>query len=122
MMREIFVECRRVLKADGLWTVMFTHVSQDAWEALTRSLIESDWTITSTVPVASESEHSIHQMDQAAAASSIFISCRKRDERAAVPTAWIGIGCTGVQQRIRRAVEPGLSAFEPLRLHAFDEM
>ena len=27
MMREIFAECRRVLKPDGLMTVMFTHVS-----------------------------------------------------------------------------------------------
>jgi adenine-specific DNA methylase len=122
MMQEIFAECRRVLKPDGLMTVMFTHVSQEAWEALTRSLVESDWTITSTVPVASESEHSIHQMEQAAAASSIFITCRKRDAREAVPAAWTGIGGTGVQQRVRRAVEQGLRDFEPLHLNPVDEM
>jgi putative DNA methylase len=121
-MGEIFEESRRVLKSDGLLTVMFTHVSQTAWETLTRSLIESRWTITSTVPVASESEHSIHQMGQAAAASSIFITCRKREEAAAAPAAWTGIGGTGVQQRVRRAVEEGLRDFEDLHLSPVDEM
>jgi adenine-specific DNA methylase len=121
MMGDIFAECRRVLKPDGMRTVMFTHVSQEAWEALTRSLIEAGWTITSTVPVASESEHSIHQMHQAAAASSIFLSCRKREAPSAVPAAWTGIGGTGVQQRVRRAVEGGLRDFAPLKLNAVDE-
>jgi putative DNA methylase len=122
MMGEIFAECRRVLGPDGLLTIMFTHVSQDAWETLTRSLIESRWAITSTVPVVSESKHSIHQMDQAAAASSIFITCRRRDEIDVVPVAWTGIGGTGVQQRIRRAVEQGLRDFEGLHLNPVDEM
>jgi adenine-specific DNA methylase len=121
-MQEIFAECRRVLKRDGLMTVMFTHVSQHAWEALTRSLIESGWTITSTLPVASESEHSIHQMDLAAAASSIFLSCRRRTETAALPTAWTGIGGMGVRSRVRSAVEQGLRDFEPLSLNPVDEM
>jgi len=101
---------------------MFTHVSQQAWEALTRSLIESGWTVTSTVPVASESEHSIHQMGQAAAASSIFLSCRKRDTAASVPAVWTGMGGAGVLSRVRRAVEEGLKEFEPLRLNPVDEM
>jgi adenine-specific DNA methylase len=54
MMQEIFHECRRVLKDEGLLTLMFTHKSQDAWEALTRSLIEAGWTITASFPVESE--------------------------------------------------------------------
>jgi putative DNA methylase len=72
--------------------------------------------------VASESEHSIHQMDQAAAASSIFITCRMRDALATGSAAWIGIGGTGVRQRIRRAVEQGLRDFEALHLNPVDEM
>jgi hypothetical protein len=64
----------------------------------------------------------MHQMDQAAAASSIFLSCRKRDETAAAPAAWTGIGGTGVQPRIRRAVEQGLQDFEALHLSPVDEM
>jgi adenine-specific DNA methylase len=122
IMGEIFTECRRVLKPNGMMTVMFTHVSQNAWEALTRSLIEAGWTITSTVPVESEFAASMHQMDQAAAASSIFLSCRKREEPAAGSAAWTGIGGTGVQHRVRQAVEGGLHDFAPLKLNPVDEM
>ncbi|MBY6274117.1 MAG: DNA methylase, partial [Bacillaceae bacterium] len=35
LMGEIFRECRRVLKDEGIMTLMFTHKSQEAWEALT---------------------------------------------------------------------------------------
>jgi putative DNA methylase len=37
-MAAIFLEQRRVLKPDGIMTVMFTHKETDAWDALSRSL------------------------------------------------------------------------------------
>ncbi|NOQ45472.1 MAG: hypothetical protein GQ559_02175 [Desulfobulbaceae bacterium] len=43
LMGELFTECRRVVKDDGILTMMFTHKSQNAWETLTRSLIEYGW-------------------------------------------------------------------------------
>ncbi len=123
MMAEIFAECRRVVKDDGLMTLMFTHKTQEAWETLTRSLIESGWTITAAFPVESESAHSTHQMNMAAAASSIFLACRKREERDHhAPSAWTGLGGRGVQARIRRAVEEALEEFQPLGLDPVDEM
>jgi adenine-specific DNA methylase len=61
MMGQIFAECRRVLKDNGLMTLMFTHKTQEAWEALTHSLIEAGWTITASIPVESEAAESIHQ-------------------------------------------------------------
>jgi adenine-specific DNA methylase len=121
-MGEIFAECRRVLKDDGIMTIMFTHKTQEAWEALTRSLIESGWTITSSLPVESESAASMHQKDMAAAASSIFLTCRKRREAGNTPATWTGFGGTGVARRIREAVRKGLQDFAPLRLSAVDEM
>jgi putative DNA methylase len=122
MMQEIFNECRRVLKHDGLMTLMFTHKSQDAWEALTRSLIEAGWTITASFPVESEGEHSIHQKDTASAASSIFLSCRKRTVEHPFPAVWTGLGGQGVQHRIRAAVQQGLIEFKLLNLTPVDEM
>jgi adenine-specific DNA methylase len=122
MMSEIFAECRRVLKPDGIMTVMFTHISEEAWQALTRSLIEAGWKITSTLPVTSEGGNSMHQRDVAAAASSVLLTGRKREMRDSAGAAWTGIGGTGVQQRVRRAVEEGLKDFEPLRLNPVDEM
>lgn len=71
-MREIFVECQRVLKDDGVMTLMFTHKTQQAWETLTKALIESGWIITASMPVESEYVNGIHQRELAAAASSIF--------------------------------------------------
>ena len=122
LMGEIFAESRRVVKDDGLMTLMFTHKAQDAWETLTRSLIEAGWEITSCFPVESESGHSTHQMNMASAASTIFISCRKRDTKNPEPAFWSGLGGGGVQHQVRTAVEQGLAEFRPLKLNAVDQM
>jgi adenine-specific DNA methylase len=122
MMGEIFSECARVLKDKGLMTIMFTHKSLAAWEALTQSLIASNWNITATIPVESEFANSQHIMENASASSSIFIACRKRLNRAAETSTWTGFGGSGVQQKIRKAVQEGLEEFRPLKLNPVDEM
>jgi len=122
MMVEIFKECYRSLKPNGLMLIMYTHKSQDAWEALTRSLIESNFIISSSFPVESESTRDIHHKEMAAAVSSIFIACRKRMTEAAEPAVWAGFGNTGIQHRIRQAVSEGLGEFAQLKLNAVDEM
>lgn len=122
LMGEIFAESRRVVKDDGVMTLMFTHKAQDAWETLTRSLIESGWEITSCFPVESESGYSTHQMNMASAASTIFITCRKRALNNQRVAFWSGLGGTGVQHQIRSAVEAGLDEFRPLKLNAVDQM
>ena len=38
-MAAIFAECRRVLKPDGIMTLMFTHKATGAWDALTKGLM-----------------------------------------------------------------------------------
>ncbi|MGQ4808768.1 hypothetical protein NKDENANG_02157 [Candidatus Entotheonellaceae bacterium PAL068K] len=123
MMQEIFNECRRVLKDEGLMTLMFTHKSQDAWEALTRSLIVAGWTITASFPIESEFSASMHQKNKAATASSIFLACRKRaSDPSTGAAAWTGPGGQGVRHRLRAAVQQGLTEFEPLGLGPVDEM
>lgn len=122
MMAEIFTESRRVIKNSGIMALMFTHKSQDAWESLTQSLIESGWVITASVPVEAESTHSMHLMQKAGAVSSVFIACRKRISQTNEPAIWAGFGGTGVQQRIRQTVKEGLEDFKPLNLNPVDEM
>jgi len=122
MMGDIFGECQRVLKDNGLMTLMFTHKSQEAWEALTRALIEFGWIISSCFPVESEFGHSQHIMDQASATSSVFLSCRKRDINDREPTSWTGFGGTGVQHKVRESVREGLKEFESLNLGPVDEL
>lgn len=103
-------------------TIMFTHKTQDGWEVLTRSLIDSGWTITASFPIESESGASLHQKDMAAAASFVFLSCRKRSESNSFPAFWSGLGGQGVQHKIQSAVEQGLKEFAELKLNPVDEM
>lgn len=121
-MSEIFAECRRVMKYDGVLTMMFTHKKQEAWETLTRALIENGWIISSSFPVDSEASVSMHQRDMAAAASSIFLACRKRDMEDCEPSIWKGFGGTGVLPQLQEAVRQSLKDFEVLHLNTVDEM
>ena len=77
-MAAIFAECRRVLKPDGIMTLMFTHKATGAWDALTKGLIEAGFVITASWPINTEPESSLHIKDKAAANSTIFLVCRPR--------------------------------------------
>jgi putative DNA methylase len=122
LMHEMYQECHRVTKSNGRMVLMFTHKSQEGWETLTRALIDSGWTISSTFPVDSEQGHSIHIRDNASASSSIFIVCRKREKSAGEPVLWKAFGGRGVQQRIIEEVRQGLIEFAALKLRPVDTM
>jgi adenine-specific DNA methylase len=77
-MAAIFTECRRVLKPDGIMTLMFTHKATGAWDALTTGLMHAGFTITASWPINTEFAHSMHIKDKAAASSTIFLACRPR--------------------------------------------
>ena len=57
-MTAIFAECDRVLRDDGVMTVMFTHKRAEAWDTLGMALMEAGFTIETSWPVNTESEHS----------------------------------------------------------------
>ena len=84
LMTDTFGECRRVLRDDGVLTVMFTHKKQEAWEKLFEALIEAGFTITATWPVKTESEHSLHIARKNSAQSTVLLVARKRPEGAEV--------------------------------------
>ena len=98
-MAQIFAECRRVIKPDGIMTVMFTHKSTTAWDALTVALINAGFSITRTWPVKTEAESSIHIKDRAAARTTIFLVCRPREHNP-TPAPW-----HRVEELIARAVQ-----------------
>ena len=77
-MARIFAECRRVLKANGIMTLMFTHKATGAWDALTKGLMEAGFIITASWPINTEAEGSLHIKDKSAANSTIFLVCRPR--------------------------------------------
>ena len=122
-MAQIFAECRRVIKPDGIMTVMFTHKSTAAWDALTVALINSGFSITRTWPVKTEAESSMHIKDKAAARTTILLVCRPREYNR-TPESWHRVEeliSSAVQGDIRdnlsqaelRPIDLYLSAFGP---------
>ncbi len=126
-MEMIFEECRRVLKPSGIMTVMFMHKSTGAWDALTKSIIQAGFYITTSWPINSEARGSLHIRDRAAAKSTILLACRPRQQKD-VTTYWEDIEPVvrgSVRKRIgefekagMRGVDAYLSAFGPA-LEAF---
>lgn len=79
-MQAIFAECYRVLRYDGVLTVMFTHKRAEAWDTLGMALMEAGFTIETSWPVNTEPDQSLHQAKKNAAASTIMLVCRRREE------------------------------------------
>lgn len=77
-MAACFREMARVLRDDGVLTVMFTHKQVEAWDTLATALIGAGFTIKASWPIHTEFEHSLHQAKKNAAASTILLVCRKR--------------------------------------------
>jgi adenine-specific DNA methylase len=80
-MAAIFAECRRVLKFEGIMTLMFTHKATGAWDALTKGLMAAGFVITASWPINTEADGSMHIKDKSAANSTIFLVCRPRPIR-----------------------------------------
>ncbi len=102
-MAAIFAECRRVLKPDGIMTLMFTHKATGAWDALTTGLIEAGFAITASWPVNTEAEGSLHIKDKSAANSTVFLVCRPRTAAGDEVRYWEDVEPT-VRQAVRRRI------------------
>jgi adenine-specific DNA methylase len=105
-MARIFEECRRVLKPNGIMTLMFTHKATGAWDALTKGLMEAGFIITASWPINTEAEGSLHIKNKSAANSTIFLVCRPRQTTPANVTLeyWEDVEPL-VARAVRRRVE-----------------
>lgn len=133
-MAAIFAECRRVLKPDGILTLLFTHKATGAWDALTAGLMEAGFRITASWPVNTEAAGSLHIKDKAAAKSTILLACRPRQPDtlaaagAAEPTATYGgrtvtvnAGPTGGEETFWEDIEPRVAAAVRERVAGYQE-
>ncbi len=118
-MAAIFAECRRVLKADGLMTLMFTHKATGAWDALTTGLMESGFAITASWPVNTEAGGSLHIKDKAAAKSTVLLVCQPKEAatevRDAAPVYW-----EDVKPRVAAAVRRRMDEFSEAGIGGVD--
>ncbi|KXU30122.1 hypothetical protein A0J57_10645 [Sphingobium sp. 22B] len=114
-MEGIFAECRRVLKDDGIMTVMFTHKDTGAWDALAMSLMDAGFVITASWPVNTEASGSLHIKDKAAANSTIFLVCRPRGEQQDETMYW-----EDVEPEVARAVRARVGEFQQAGIQGVD--
>ncbi len=117
LMTECFKEFRRILRDDGVLTVMFTHKKQEAWEALFASLIKAGFSIMATWPVKTESEHSLHQARKNAAQSTVLLVARKRTGSASV-----GYFDGNLKDEIRRRARESAERLQKEGLNPVDQL
>ncbi len=107
-MTAIFAESRRVLRDDGVLSVMFTHKRAEAWDTLGMGLLQAGFTIETSWPVNTEREQSLHQANLNSAASTIMLVCRKRDEQAGRAQVYLD----DIEQDIREAAREAAQRFQ----------
>jgi len=83
-MERAFKEGRRVLRDDGVGSVVFAHKTTEGWEALLSGMIRGGWIITGSWPIATEMGSRLRARDSAALATSIHLICRPREDNAKV--------------------------------------
>ena len=120
-MEAIFAECRRVLKPNGIMTLMFTHKATGAWDALAKGLMEAGFAITASWPVNTEAGGSLHIRDKAAANSTVFLACRPRPREASTevrdsPTTY----WEDVEPRVAEAVRSRVAEFQQAGIAGVD--
>ena len=114
-MAAIFKECHRVLKKDGILTLMFTHKATGAWDALTTGLMNAGFAITASWPINTEATGSLHIRDKAAANSTIFLVCRPREEKTREEAFW-----EELEPQVKRHVLQRLDAFKAAGIGGID--
>ncbi len=83
-MAKAFNECRRVLREDGIGSIVFAHKTTEGWEALLTGMIQGGWTVTGSWPISTEMGSRLNARETAALTASIHLVCRPRPVDATV--------------------------------------
>ncbi|MBA7565228.1 hypothetical protein ES708_06904 [subsurface metagenome] len=77
MLKKSFQEIYRVLKSNGVATIVYAHKSTSGWETLINSLLDSGLVVTGAWPINTEMQARLTAKESASLASSIYIITRK---------------------------------------------
>lgn len=83
-MARAFAEGRRILREDGVGSVVFAHKTTEGWEALLSGMIRGGWTVTGSWPVATEMGARLNARETASLATSVHLVCRPRSNDAGI--------------------------------------
>ena len=76
---KAFAEGRRVLRPDGIGTIVFASKTTASWEAILKAAVDAGWVITGSWPIDTEMETRVAAQGQARLASSVHLVCRPRE-------------------------------------------
>lgn len=76
---KAFADSRRVLKPDGLGTIVFASKATASWEAILKAIIDAGWVISGSWPIDTEMETRMNAIGTATLASSVHIVVRPRE-------------------------------------------
>jgi len=79
MLSDSFKEVHRILKPDGIATIVYAHKTTDGWETMLNSLVNAGLVVTASWPVHTEMKSRLRAASCAALASSIYMVCRKTE-------------------------------------------
>ncbi len=74
-----FAEGRRVLRPNGVGTIVFASKTTASWEAILKAVVDAGWIITASWPIDTEREARVSAQGQARLGSSIHLVCRPRE-------------------------------------------
>lgn len=114
-MTAAFREMYRVLHPDGVLTVMFTHKKVEAWDTLATALIDAGFFIKASWPIHTEFNNSLHQAKKNAAASTIMLVCRKREESTSSQVWW-----EDLQSQVRKTAREKAAEYVELGISGAD--
>jgi adenine-specific DNA methylase len=77
MLKKSFQEIYRVLKPNGIVTIVYAHKSTSGWETLINSLLDSGLVVTGAWPINTEMTTKVKAHETASLMSSIYIVARK---------------------------------------------
>src|SRR5258708_5227445 len=103
-MRLVFDEAHRVLKPDGITSIVYAHKSTAGWATLVTSLRNAGFAVVEAWPIDTEMAGHLKK-DMASLASSIFLVARKR------ANGHTGHYATDVQPEMQRIVKERVRFF-----------
>jgi putative DNA methylase len=89
-LQKAFAESRRVLRHDGVCTIVFASKTTSSWEAILKAVVDAGWIITASWPIDTEREARIAAQGQARLASSVHLVCRPREDASGAVTESVG--------------------------------
>lgn len=101
-LKKSFQEIYRVLKPDGITTIVYTHKSTSGWETLINSLLDSCLVVTASWPIDTEMKARLRAKESAALASSIYFVARKIERK---KTGWLNEVKEEIKEHIHKKLE-----------------